>query len=181
MPERIIDCCALLNLYAGWGGLSELAGFDVSWCISKTVFNESEYVREYEPSGNIVVVPLDLKGPVKADLLSVITAESKQEFRDYVDFATELDDGEAESLALAKNRQLVLLTDDQKSRRVAQRPDVNVQIITTASVLQEWEKMSRTNHKRLKEVISRIRHLARFHPPPGSPDRAWWDTFDDEK
>lgn len=182
MPERIIDCCTLLNLYVGWGGLTELAEFDVSWGISKAVFKESEYVREYDStSGNIITLPLDLDGAVKAGLLSIISAESEQERLDYVEFATELDDGEAESLALAKNRQLILVTVDQKSLHVARRPDVNVEPLTTVSVLQEWEKINRTNSKRLKVVVNRIRYLARFHPPPGSPNRAWWDTFVDEK
>lgn len=182
MPERIIDCCTLLNLYAGWGGLTELAEFDVSWCISKSVSKESEYVREYDTtSGKIITIPLGMDGAVKAGLLSIIAAESEQERTDYVEFATELDDGEAESLALAKNRQLILVTDDQKSLHVARRPDVNVEPLTTVSVLQEWEKMNRTNSKRLKVVVNRIRDLARFHPPPGTPDRAWWDTFVDEK
>ena len=177
MPERIIDCCTLLNLNTGWAGLSELAEFDASWFISKSVFNESEYIREYDPGRNIVTIPLDLDGPLKTGLLSIITAESERELLDYVDFAIELDDGEAESLALAKNRHLILVTDDQKSLHVAQRSVVNVQTITTVSVLREWEKKSRANSKRLKEVIDRIRHLARFHPPSNSPDRAWWDSM----
>jgi predicted nucleic acid-binding protein len=53
-----------------------------------------------------------------------------------VNFATEVDDGEAQSLAIAKHRGFVFLTDDRKAVKVAQRPDVAVRTTSTPNILQ---------------------------------------------
>lgn len=176
---RIVDTCTLLNLYTGWSGLLELADFEGSWCVAQSVFQESEYVREFDSSGNIILVPLDMKSPVESGLLSKLAVESEQELQDYVDFATELDDGEAESMALAKNRDLVLVTDDRKAIRMAGRLDAPVEILTTPAVLREWAQCNREPSDRVGQVIGRIHHLARYQPPSDSPDQSWWSSWFD--
>ena len=40
MDDHVIDCCSLINLYAGCGGLTELRDFRRSWYVCDAVLNE---------------------------------------------------------------------------------------------------------------------------------------------
>ena len=174
MSDGIIDCCSLLNLYIGWGNLEKLRVLPYTWSICESVAHESEFTREYGPDGIPIDVPLDLLPLVDSGLLRMARPESEAEIEDYVSFAAEIDDGEAQALAIAKNRQFVLLTDDRKAIRMANRPDVAVTTITTVAVLRQWQERSGTDKADLRKVIERIQALARFIPRRDSPEHAWW-------
>jgi hypothetical protein len=171
---RIIDCCSLINLYTGWGGLVELADLKGPCYVSRSVCSEAEYVREYGAGESIITVALDLDDSFSSGRLSSLTAGHGRELSDYIDLAMELDDGEAESLALARNRDLVLVTDDLKALRMT--AGLSVAVMSTAAVLMEWGGLNRSNNDRLPVVVSRIEELARFRPRSDSPDCAWWDS-----
>ena len=173
MGTRIIDCCSLLNLFAGWGGLEKLRTLPYQWSVVRAGRDESQFVREYQ-ADCIVEVPLDLEPYCRSGLLSVLDTENDAELADYISFAGEVDDGEAQALAIAKHRGLVLLTDDRKATRIAARNDVHVRTITTAGVLREWVKVEGVDLKRLENVIERIEVLSRFAPRRDSLDWQWW-------
>ena len=124
-----------------------------------------------------ILVPLDTGDLVKSGLLLAARIETEQELEDYVNFAIELDDGEAQALALAKHRKLLLLTDDRKANSVAQRADVGVRTISTANVLQIWSQLDPRNEARLHQVIPRISMLARFTPRADLVDYVWWHKY----
>ena len=173
---RIIDCCSLINLYTGWGGLSELPAIGWQWHLCEAVMNEAEHTREFAGDGSPVHVPLDLVQLVDSAVLSLVATASDEEMADYLDFACEVDDGEAQALAIAKCRGYTLLTDDRKAMRLAARPDINVATISTAEVLRVWASLDAANEARLASVMRRIEELARFTPRRDSPDYAWWVT-----
>jgi hypothetical protein len=177
MDDHVIDCCSLLNLYTGWGGLTELRALRRTWYVCDAVLSETEYTREYAPDGTQVSVPLDAKALVNAGLLLAARPETERELEDFIGFATEVDDGEAQALAIARNRGYVLLTDDRKAVAVARRPEVGVRLVSTARVLQAWAQLDPANEARLREVLTRISTLARFTPRPGDADYAWWRSY----
>jgi hypothetical protein len=170
----IIDCCSLLNLFTGWGSLENLRPLPYTWSICEAVLGESEFTREYGPEGGPIEVPLDLTPLIKSRLLSVVRPDTDAELADYVAFASEIDDGEAQALALAKHRKYILLTDDRKATKIAQRADVQVTTVTTVSILREWHERAGVNQATLREVIHRIQVLARFSPRKDSADLHWW-------
>ncbi|MDT8427948.1 MAG: hypothetical protein RQ757_04195 [Pseudomonadales bacterium] len=171
---RIIDCCSLINLHTGWGGLSELSTIGWKWHLCEAVMREAEHTREFGEDGSTVVVPLDMGQLVDNAVMGLVAPVSDEEMTDYLDFACEVDDGEAQALAIAKCRGYTLLTDDRKAMRLAARPDVNVATISTAEVLRVWASLDVAYVARLAEVIRRIEDLARFAPRKDSPDYAWW-------
>lgn len=177
MNDHIIDCCSLLNLYTGWGGLTELRDLRWTWHICEAVLNEAEYTREYGPDGVPILIPLDMSTLTQHGLLLPARPETEREINDYVDFASEVDDGEAQALAIAKHRGLVLLTDDRKAAKLAQQPDVGVRTTSAAKVLQAWGQLALKNEVRLHEIIVRIAVLARFDLHIDSPDYAWWNGY----
>ncbi len=177
MDDHVIDCCSLLNLYTGWRGLEELREMEGHWHICDAVLKEAEYTREYGTDGVPLLVPLKMSELTQSGLLLAARPENEAEINDYVDFASEIDDGEAQVLAIAKHRGFVLLTDDRKAARIAARPDVAVRTITTANVLQTWAGLDTKNEARVSEIVERISVLAKFSPRSDSPDYAWWTTY----
>jgi hypothetical protein len=174
MQGRIIDCCSLINLYTGWGGLAELPGLGWQWYLCEAVLKEAEYTREYGEDGQLVLTPLDFSRLISSDLLLPVAPAGDEELEDYLDFACEVDDGEAQALSIAKHRGFTLLTDDRKAIRLAARPDIAVSTISTASILKVWAGVNPENEEKLPGVISRIEELARFAPRRGSSDYEWW-------
>ncbi len=173
--QRIIDCCSLLNLYAGWGGLRELASFGDVWHIGEAVLREAQYIWQFAPDGSRSQVPIDLHTPVADGLLNVVQPESEVELEVYVEFASELDDGEAQAIAIAMHRGFILLTDEKKALQIAQRADVAVSTITTTQILQKWVEHSAGNANTLPEVLRSIEERARFRPRQNTPDGQWWE------
>jgi predicted nucleic acid-binding protein len=176
---HIIDCCSLLNLHAGWshgewGGLEQLGRLPWKWHVCERVLGESEYTRERNNSGEIIEVPLNLQPFKDSGLLSEVKPENGAELADYVSFAGEVDDGEAQALAIAKHRKLILLTDDRKAARIAARGDVGVEVVTTVGVLKEWIGQVKVTDAAVCKVIERMESLARFAPPRRSADSEWW-------
>lgn len=171
MTQHIIDCCSLLNLYTGWGNLDPLADIGGNWHICHAVLHEVEYTREYGTDGKPVAVPVNLPGP---PLLLPTRINGAQEMASYVDFACELDDGEAEALAIAKHRGWILLTDDNKARQVASRPEVAVATLNTPAILRNWAEQDVANQQQLPRIVKRIVELARFNLKTSSADYGWW-------
>lgn len=172
MNEGVIDCCSLLNLYAGWRDLSPLQDIGGTWYVCDAVIRETQYVRELDDAGVIKEVPVDLTTALSAGLIKQAHPESEAELEDYVSFAVDLDDGEAQALALAKNRGLILLTDDRKATKLAGISGTRT--ITTATVMRQWSEQAPKFAARLPEALQRITLLARFLPPANSPDYKWW-------
>lgn len=165
----------MLNLYAGWGGLRELASFGDAWHVGEAVLGEAQYIWQFAPDGGKSQVPIDLRTLVTERLLNAVKPESEAELETYVELAAELDDGEAQAMAIARHRGFTLLTDERKALLIAQRPDVAVQTITTAQVLQNWVAHSAANTDRLPEVLRNIEECARFRPRPKTADAEWWE------
>lgn len=172
MNDQVIDCCSLINLYTGLKGLAPLSDLDVAWYVCEAVVAESEYTREFDEAAGTTLVPIELGPAIDAEILRPVRPESEQELSDYVDFATEVDDGEAQALAIAKNRGFALLTDDRKAAALA--AEVGVNTVSTANVLRAWGDLSLVNKEKLPEIVRRITTLARFVPPADSPDYEWW-------
>lgn len=173
--QRIIDCCSLINLYAGWGGLVELRQLGGEWFVGDVVLAEAQYVLEPQADGTRVRAPFAFEAYVIQGLLVPARPETEAEMTDFIGFAEELDDGEAQALALAKHRGWTLLTDERKATRIARREDVNVQTLSTAQLLKVWGGVGPVNASRLREVLQRIEIRARFSPPKETADSAWWD------
>jgi predicted nucleic acid-binding protein len=172
----IIDCCSLLSLFTGWGSLENLRPLPYTWNVCEAVLSESEFTREYGSDGNATEVPLDVQALIESGLLNMVRPDTDAELGDYVAFATEIDDGEAQALALAKHRRYILLTDDRKATKMAQRADVQVVTMTTVGILREWHEHTEVDRAVLREVIQRIQVLARFSPRKDSVDLQWWLT-----
>jgi len=168
----ILDTSVALNLLATGAGLSVLESLDLDCFVCSAVVDETIYIRSGDPAQPREAVSLGpwlLSGAVKA-----VNPGSPLEEELYVQFAADLDDGEAMSLAICRARGYALATDDRKARRIAgqlARPHVQ---LSTAQIVHHWAVRTGVAPGELKRVLSAIELRARFIPPHDDPLRKWW-------
>lgn len=174
MADQIIDACCLINLYASGRIHNILPACGGDFYISEQVGRESLSIREPDPHDPsvLVVSPLDLSVPLSTGLLLSCRVEGATEIQSYVEFATELDDGEASCLAIAKSRGWLVATDDPKAIRVAS--ESGIAIITTPELIERWVKATGPSQSEIIDTFRRIERFASFRPRRASPLHAWW-------
>lgn len=133
--------------------------------VSDAVLRESLYLRALDPTSPPERV--DLSQLIESGLLRVCSTETSAEESLYVELASELDDGEALSLALSLSRGFGLATDDRKATRIAKERGI-VEIFGTPEILQACPGIE------VSEAIRLIEYRARFSPASGASLRDWW-------
>jgi predicted nucleic acid-binding protein len=177
-PERptILDASCLLNLYAS-GKLWEVAEtLPQPLAVAEYVVQqEALYVRrrvsEQEPQER---EPVDIGSLLAAGLVQVITLNSEAEATTFVDLASEMDDGEAMTCALAMHRQCVVATDDRKARRVLSGRAPHVPIICTLAIVKQWAELAGITKAALKTSLLHIWSGANYYPGEREPLYEWW-------
>lgn len=174
MSDYILDCCSLINLYCGWGGIQKLSNFNRRFSIGEIALAEAKYAREYQADGTMIPVDVSAVELLAQYPLLVLQITDLTEQTNFVDFAKQIDDGEAEALAFAAARKLILVTDDRLAINVAVRSDLNVKVIGTSDILIEWAGSDQDRIARLPGVVRRISALARFCPHRNDQNFSWW-------
>ena len=174
MSHYLLDACTLVNLHCGWAGLRQLRTFGESWSIGETALKEAIFVRDFGAGGEICKVTLDPVAVIAEGRLQTLSLADAKEHASLVEFAFELDDGEAEALSLALHRRRVLLTDDRLAVRVASAPSVAVETMGTPEILMAWVNANPKSRQVLPEVVHRISVLGPFQLRKSSPHYPWW-------
>lgn len=163
----IMDASSIINIAAS-GHAKEIMAI-----VSEQVFVCS-YVRQKEC--------LYLRG-VNEDAVEIIQlAEWQQagilqdceltalEEEQFLVYASQVDDGEAMSLAIAIARGFTLITDDRKAQRLATSDGIT--LLTTPQILYAW---AAGQHPAIvSEVLRAVESRARYRPSEGDPLNAWW-------
>lgn len=100
----------------------------------------------------------------------VHTTLSTAEAALFSQLAVQIDDGEAEALAVAVERGLQLVTDDNAAIRVAAQNGVAV--LTTLDLLHKWA--SSVPISVLKEAARSLRDRGNYFPPRSHLHSAWY-------
>lgn len=177
MADQIIDACCLINLYASGKINDILPACGGSYYVSEQVGRESLSIRQPDPHDPslLVVSPIDLSASLSTGLLLSCRVECAAEIQSYVEFATELDDGEASCLALAKSRGWLVATDDRKAMRVAS--ESGIAVITTPELIECWVKANSPGQSEIIDTLHRIERFANFRPRRASPLHGWWTAL----
>lgn len=177
-PARILlDACCVLNLYATGQMDAILRALPEHFAIADRVASEALYIRRGGSGEDADErIPVDFGPLVEQGLLEVLRVETEEEAASFVDFAAQLDDGEAMTCALALHRGGVVGSDDRKARRVcgAQSPPLDTR--STPAMIKAWADSERIAGADLRRVLIDIRERARFAPGRHDPLLAWWDA-----
>jgi predicted nucleic acid-binding protein len=170
----IQDACVLINLLAG-GRFEDIAsGCGLRFAIASVVAQETMYLHDAD-SGQREII--DLKPLIEKEILETLTAESENEKLRYIELALNLDDGEAESVAIAEARNFGLATDDRKARNLIQREGLKIELWSTCSLLRHWQSKCSVSDRELKNILTNIFKRARYRPKSGHPDFDWWTNL----
>jgi predicted nucleic acid-binding protein len=162
------DACVLINLLAT-DRLEEIARhLAYQFAIASSVAAETIYLRRPEDKSR---EQADLRTHVTSGLIKVLDVETELEQSRYLYYATELDDGEAMSLALAECRRLEIATDDRKARRMVAAEGLSIKLWSTVDILKAWERIGSISPQEVKDTLTKISSRARFRPK----GCAWWD------
>ena len=107
--------------------------------------------------------------PTPVQILELESAETAL----FVALAAEIDDGEAATLAIARERGLDVATDDRKARRVAQRLNLP-EPVRTSRLLHDYCSAANLPESEVAEVLRATEQRARFRPPVSDPLHPWW-------
>lgn len=170
----IQDACVLLNLLAS-GRFEDIAqGCGLKFTVVQMVARETLYLRDAATGEHERV---DLQPLVDRSLLEVLSIAGHVEQLRYIELATDLDDGEAASMAIAESRRYALATDDKKARALIQRKGLKIELWSTFALLRHWQAKEKIPDSELGMVLINISNRARFRPKPGQPDFAWWSKL----
>ena len=170
-PLLLHDTSVLLNLLATdrLGEIVHAIGRQAAVCTE--VREETLFLRDDSGSGRVVI---DLAPIVHSGELIKTTLNGSEEEALYVAYATELDDGEAATAAIAEYRQLDVAFDDRKAIRIVTRRCANLRIWTTSSIIRAWSQSESSTQEEVATAIRRIRSRARFRPATDDPNLTWW-------
>ena len=108
------------------------------------------------------------------DSIQEVTASGDDLMLSSVALASEMDDGEAMTCALAMHRQCDVATDDRKARRVLSGRVPHVPIISTLAIVKRWAELSDITKVELKTILVHIWSGATYYPGEREPLYAWW-------
>lgn len=133
---------------------------------------ESMYLNPRSPSGQRQTIEL---APYIAAGILVETTLDEDEMATFIRLAAEVDDGEAQVLAVGLHRGLIVATDDRRARNVAAREGIGLR--STPELVLRWaERSARPAHEHRQAIID-IEIRARFRPRLGDPSRQAWDRL----
>jgi predicted nucleic acid-binding protein len=165
--ELLVDACVLINLCASDEMDEIVRANGVELLATEEAAAESLYI---ERAGHQVRIDIELL--VARGVLRVVAVDDDELFN-MVEFATELDEGEAATLAVAVGRHLPIATDDRGALRFLIRRELDVEVRRTSDLLRTWASAKST--AAVEEVLRRIESDASFRPGPADPNKAWWD------
>jgi hypothetical protein len=174
----LLDACCLLNLYATRQIEEILRTIPARFAVAERAAAEALYVL-HGGSGDDANdrEPVDLQPLITAGLLEILQPETEGELASFVNFAAELDDGEAMTCALAVHRSAAVATDDRKALRILQAGAPQVSMHTTTDLIKSWADSRQITGSPLKKVLIDVQERACFAPGKHDPLQAWWDAM----
>ena len=169
----MLDACVLINILASGRAQDILTNSEHEFAVCMVVSKESIYLRSADP--NVPREAVDLKRFVEAQCLRVYGLQGNEEEALYVDYATDLDDGEAMSLALAFSRGFLVATDDRKARRIFLDDTGDAtRLLSTTQIVKAWSEKAELSAAETKQLLREISARGRFSPHSGDPEFLWW-------
>ena len=139
------------------------------------VISESLFIFADNAATRRVRVDRDLL--IASGLRTLETELREEELAAYVGHASQVDDGEAQAIAVAQARQLPLLSDDNGAMRLAAL--LNIRVETTLELSHAWSEGQSSIV--VRDAMRSLRRRANYAPPRSHPLRKWYLSVLNEK
>jgi hypothetical protein len=177
----MLDACCVLNLYASGYMDAILQALSTSVAVAAYIKDKEALRILCDPDGTSVrkYEQIDLQPFIDRGSIVVVSPDSVAEDTTYVNFAVELDDGEAITGAIAIHRHWSVASDDRKAIAFFGRNASHVQIVTTPEILQFWVSCANLDPDTVGRALRNIRIRARYEPDRGHILYDWWQKNKD--
>ena len=173
-PLLPMDACVLINLYATTRVSDLLQAIGAHVVLVEQVAAETLYVlRPVE--GALAHSPIDITPEIQSGLI-IRTTLVEAELAAFVRYATDLDDGEAATIALAIHRAGRIATDDRAAINYIERNRLALTVVRTSDLVRQWMNTSGVPRVEVASVLAEIRDCGRFMPNDSDPNLQWWQS-----
>lgn len=160
----LLDACCAINLY-GSGQMEDILKAIPGTIALATFVLDEEILRS------------NLQSFVDRGLIHTVSPDSEAEANTFVNFAVELDDGEAVTGAIAMHRHRGVATDDRKARSVFARVNPGVQLLSTPELLKHWVNTSNPSLEVVREALQNVQTQASYRPSVTHALHVWWQSI----
>lgn len=170
----VLDASCLLNLYAS-GRLSDIASaLPCRLAVADYVATEEALFVWRMVDGTEEQERVELNPLIDEGLIKVMDLENSRETATFVDFAAQIDDGEAYTCALALHRGWAVASDDRKARRVFTEATEDIVLFSTSELLKTWADETSIPTEELRDALRAIQTGASYVPSQRDPLYSWW-------
>ena len=173
--DIILDACCLINLVVKSCMRDILVALPANFVVSKYVYEREALYTLADPTTG-EREKIDLNPLISDGLLRIVDLMTEAETATFVDLTTKIEDGEANTCALALHRGYVIATDERKVLNLIRNSMPSVQTRATTEIIKMWADVTRVSNQRLRDVLMNVRSCARFAPNPQDPLHHWWHT-----
>ncbi len=173
----MFDASSLLNLVASGNLKSILTAWAPRFLVPERVISEVRFVlRGGVGADSHEREAVDLSPFLTEGLLVAITLTTHEEMARFVEFASSLDDGEAEACAAALVHGGELISDDLKARNVFAEMASQLGSHTTSELVRHWAESTQAPLAEVRATLLRIQERATFRPGRSDPHTQWWEN-----
>lgn len=167
----LLDACCAINLFATPYAGEILATFPQPIAIAQFVIERELLSLAALLSSDTSSLSEQL---AKAGITIVTLQEAEEE--QFLVFASQLDDGEVITAAIAMSRNWTIATDDRRVPSVLAKAGSVMRVVTTPELVKHWAEHTQADGVLLRSVLAGIEAKARFHPWRTHPLYAWWQA-----
>lgn len=171
----ILDACCAINLCAS-GRMQEILE-----CLEKVVViadyvceNEVLTIRSFDSGAE---EPINLQPFIDEGLLTVASLNSEAEEITFVNFAAEVDDGEAITGAIALHRDWAVGSDDRAAINILRRLAPQQQIVTTPELIKYWADSASPARDMIADTLRAVRYRGKYEPSRDHFLHGWWQSL----
>ncbi len=155
-----------------------LEAIPVNFAVASYVYKE-EILEVYNGSEKKVTQTkelIHLSPLVDNELLTVASLDSENEKIDFINFACDIDDGEAATGSIAKHRNWCIGTDDSLAISFFKRQNLQLQVVTTPELIKAWVEIVDPPSAVVTSLIENIQRRANYKPSSRHPLYEWWQV-----
>ncbi|MCB9134266.1 MAG: hypothetical protein H6636_02500 [Anaerolineales bacterium] len=175
----ILDATCVISLYAS-GKIDQILKTIPPDITISAYVKDHEVLRIYDNAlgHHLNFKKVDLNPLIKSNLITIVTIDTENEAEILATLASKIiGRGEAETGAIAINRNWAIVTDDKKARKVFRELAPHIQLVYTLELMKHWAETNSISAESITEALLNIQERASYRPWINHPLYSWWYSY----
>jgi predicted nucleic acid-binding protein len=174
-PLILLDTCCLLNLYASGIFKDILELYPKQFAVVDYILEkEALFIRKNKDDIE-EFEKIDLEPYIASQQIKVLSINN-MELETYIDYASELDDGEAITIALAIHRYGIVATDDHKALKIISQI-LSLRAMSTLEFIKHWSNANKKPINEIRDTLINMLEGANYYPGDRDSLFEWWKSI----